>query len=414
MKNVLLILFIFLVGQSLKSQVGTHIENGTEITSDSSFTGHLLLGLSNDVSMALDKNDIQVRNMDVPGSTLFLNRYAGNINAVGGNSSGLFLIGANSGNHKLTVNVDGTDGISIDGDGTGNARLRISNGGGNHFLFDDNAANNVFKMQSATGLSFVINGGDEVMRIAPSQKVLFGSTIEIDHKGLQNGGQIFIKDSEGSDRVKIYATADVSDRGGLISLFNDNDNRTIRLQAHDSQKAGRIDLADSSGTINIKIDADWNGTGDSRIITDEIQIEGGSDLAERFEITNTSEDIMPGYLVSLDPQHEGKLMITKQAYDKKIVGVVSGANGIKPGILMGQAGTEAYGDDLVTLSGRTYIKANNSNGAIMIGDFVTSSKIAGEAMKATKKKKSYGALIGKAMSNMVDGSGFILVLVNLQ
>jgi len=35
-------------------------------------------------------------------------------------------------------------------------------------------------------------------------------------------------------------------------------------------------------------------------------------------------------------------------------------------------------------------------------------------MRASNKKKSRGAVIGKAMTELVDGEGFILVLVNLQ
>lgn len=40
-------------------------------------------------------------------------------------------------------------------------------------------------------------------------------------------------------------------------------------------------------------------------------------------------------LVSVDTEREGGLCITKQ---QKIAGVISGANGIKPGMLMGSKG----------------------------------------------------------------------------
>ena len=175
-----------------------------------------------------------------------------------------------------------------------------------------------------------------------------------------------------------------------------------------------VEFVQADGTAALRLVTNFNNTGDARVITDEVQITGGSDLAELFEITNQEREIVPGYLVSLDPTAPGKLKISDEPYDKKIAGIISGANGIKPGILMGQDDTMATGDDLVTLSGRTYVMANTSNGDIKIGDMITTSSVAGQAMKATHKKKSRGAIIGKAMTELEDGSGFILVLVNLQ
>ena len=80
---------------------------------------------------------------------------------------------------------------------------------------------------------------------------------------------------------------------------------------------------------------------------------------------------------------------------------------------MGQDGTEAFGDQLVTLNGRTYVKANDLGGVIKVGDFLTSSPVAGEAMRVKNIKKARGSMIGKAMSE-TDENGFVLVLVSLQ
>jgi hypothetical protein len=164
----------------------------------------------------------------------------------------------------------------------------------------------------------------------------------------------------------------------------------------------------------IELISNFGQTDDSRIITDELEIKGGSDLAELFEITGVSDRIKPGMLVSLDRMEAGKLILTQSRYDTNIAGVISGANGIKPGILMGQQGTIASGEELVTISGRTYITCNTTGGPIRIGDLLTSSNLPGEAMKAGKKRKARGAIIGKAMSNLENGEGYVLVLVNLQ
>jgi hypothetical protein len=53
--------------------------------------------------------------------------------------------------------------------------------------------------------------------------------------------------------------------------------------------------------------------------------------------------------------------------------------------------------------------------AINPGDMLTTSATPGHAMKAVDRAKSYGAVIGKAMTGLALGkSGLVLVLVNLQ
>jgi len=82
-------------------------------------------------------------------------------------------------------------------------------------------------------------------------------------------------------------------------------------------------------------------------------------------------------------------------------------------MLMGQEGTIANGDYPVALSGRVYVLTTDINGKILPGDLLTTSDVAGHAMKATKKKKSFGSIIGKAMTSP-DENGYVLILVNLQ
>lgn len=198
-----------------------------------------------------------------------------------------------------------------------------------------------------------------------------------------------------------------------INLYDADGARTILLDSR-QQRGSRLVLYDTMGIEKIRIAANYNGGTDARIVTDEIEIRGGADLAEHFEITGITEKIKPGLLVSLDPDHPGKLMLSSTAYDTKIAGVLSGANGVKPGILMGQNGSIADGEELVTLSGRTYVKANTQSGPINVGDFITSSSIEGQAMRVKNKRKAKGAIIGKAMTELAGGEGFVLVLVNLQ
>jgi hypothetical protein len=152
-----------------------------------------------------------------------------------------------------------------------------------------------------------------------------------------------------------------------------------------------------------------------------LQITGGADFAENFEVseaTSSGEDatpkVEPGMVVSLDPASPGKLALSAQAYDRRVAGIISGAGGVKPGMVMSQEGTLAHGKRPVALSGRVYCWVDASQGAIEPGDLLTTSNTPGHAMKAVDAAKAQGAIIGKAMTGLKDGKGLVLVLITLQ
>jgi hypothetical protein len=96
-----------------------------------------------------------------------------------------------------------------------------------------------------------------------------------------------------------------------------------------------------------------------------------------------------------------------------VAGIVSGANGINPGISLHQEGALEAGKN-VALSGRVYALADATSGPIKPGDLLTTSTIPGHAMKAADHLRAQGALLGKAMTPLPSGSGMVLVLVTLQ
>ena len=148
------------------------------------------------------------------------------------------------------------------------------------------------------------------------------------------------------------------------------------------------------------------------LTTNCLKILGGCDLAEPF--ASKSENILPGMLMVLDPDNPGKLLIAKDSYDKKVIGIVSGANNINPGLIMNQDDTFTDGKYPVALTGRVYCYADASYSPIKIGDMLTTSETPGFAMKVTDYSKSQGAVIGKAMTNLENGCGFVLVFVSIQ
>jgi hypothetical protein len=119
-------------------------------------------------------------------------------------------------------------------------------------------------------------------------------------------------------------------------------------------------------------------------------------------------------VLSIDPENPGKLKVCDVPYDRCVAGVVSGAGGIHPGMMMGQAGSVADGDHPVALTGRVYCYADASKRSIQPGDLLTTSETPGHAMAARDFERSHGAVIGKAMTSLDEGTGLVLVLVNLQ
>lgn len=181
------------------------------------------------------------------------------------------------------------------------------------------------------------------------------------------------------------------------------------------------DVQMGSSNPNITNVALWNSaTGKNmNLFVSSLTITGGADFAENFDVNAATASEAPakveaGMVVSIDPANPGKLQLSGLAYDRRVTGVISGAGGVKPGMMMGQEGTLANGQHPVALSGRVYCWVDASQRAIEPGDLLTTSSTPGHAMKAIDPAKAQGAIIGKAMTGLKEGKGLVLVLVTLQ
>jgi len=154
--------------------------------------------------------------------------------------------------------------------------------------------------------------------------------------------------------------------------------------------------------------------------TKALQILGGADVAEPFDIAPAAsapeQMIEAGMVVSIDPEHAGELRLCDSAYDTKVAGVISGANGLAPGMILRSEGdANADGKHPVAMTGRVWVWCDAAaGGAVHPGDRLTTSATPGHAMRVDEDRRTNGAVIGKAMTELKEGRGLVLVLVNLQ
>lgn len=138
----------------------------------------------------------------------------------------------------------------------------------------------------------------------------------------------------------------------------------------------------------------------------------GADLAESFPIEGAKAE--PGTVLMVGSGPDGELRVADESYSRLVAGVVSGAHGLDAGVVLKGKSFESEGEAPVALSGRVWVKCDASHTPIHVGDLLTTAELPGYAMVATDRERSYGAVLGKAMTSLDRGTGLVLVLVSLQ
>lgn len=226
---------------------------------------------------------------------------------------------------------------------------------------------------------------------------------------------------EGSGALPGFVAAGVHGIGGgnLISGY------AVGVLAEGTHSNGLVATTQDAGYYGGYFKNTAGGTalfadGTAKVRT--LQILGGADLAERFDVDQSAD---PGMVLRIDESAPGRLRISDCAYCRCVAGVVSGAEHLNAGVVLGNEEDGARGDGgarplakartaAVALSGRVWVKCNDSGGPIRPGDLLTTSSRPGYAMRAADRDRLPGAVLGKAMSSLNAGAGMVLVLVSLQ
>ncbi len=326
------------------------------------------------------------------------------------------LHGGSDGSYLSLYAADGSVGVFADGDDLGGGSIGLRNTNGNNRVFIDglgNSGGGQVQLYANDGSStLALYGDDSSAGMIHVNNSVSATRVTIDGEGAASGGEISIAANNGVNGISLQGSESGAE-GAQVVMRNYLGNTTVQLDSDASgNRSGYLRLYNSNSTAKVTLEAD--ASGDGKITCDVLQINGGSDLSEKFDIKSIHSPLKPGMIVCIDPENPGQLVTSSKAYDRTVAGIVSGAGGVKPGMLMGQAGTAADGKHPVALTGRVYCYVDADPGAIKPGDLITTSARPGHGMKVKSHDKAQGAVIGKAMSPLDKGQGLVLVLVSLQ
>jgi len=221
---------------------------------------------------------------------------------------------------------------------------------------------------------------------------------------------IVIRGATGEDSIELDGNSGIvvrDDSGKLVLNFAKRANMPGqpaglwlgKAKADGGGAAGLLVIRDVIGVDSITLD----GTKGDIILAN-------ADVAEEFEV-DPSENAEPGTVMVIDGV--GTIGQSREAYDRKVAGVISGAGGFKPGLLLDKK-SSPYKRSPLAVTGKVFCKVDARYSPIEVGDLLTTSDTPGHAMKAVNPSRAFGAVIGKSLGTLQGALGMVPILVALQ
>jgi hypothetical protein len=311
---------------------------------------------------------------------------------------------ATGGSDRVTINASGNVGIgttSPDVDGTGNRTLTVYTASGESADLEvasaraDASGVNIGKLVGIYDTNSVGHKLITEIRFASD-----GTTAN------QRGG-----------KIELYTKPDASTTSTLRMTISNGGNFTFGGGV--TSGTTTLDLG-GSGTANAVCHTTQTGTNDEGLV--DCTSSPIADYAEMYPVTGDVEvgDLLVTSAEQVNTYNQSngqvdwgevkgtvsRLTKSASAYQSSVIGIVS--DNYSDFSSTGYNIKEEDNPKSVALAGRVLVKASAENGAIAPGDVLTSSSIAGHAMKATAP----GRAIGIALSGLSGGTGQVMVFVN--
>jgi hypothetical protein len=330
-------------------------------------------------------------------------------------------------NNQVTIRLFGTQGAASFGANGSSGSLKLADGDGEARI-QANVAGitgltaagvEMFQLSAGYGWLKLMKGGQPTVVLNGGQ-----ANLVLGDNGL--AGEVYLRDGDGTTRVRLNGSRgqlSLYDESGVVkatlgpegtttkhwtlrlrdeagrnlAVLGRNGNLTLGGgQRRDTGHDGDIVLLDQSGRQRIHLDG---GAGDILLFN--------ADCAEEFE---AEDDAEAGSVVVATGGP--RLARGSRAYDRRVVGVVSGAAGLRPSVVLGHRADSRQRVPVAVL-GRVACLADAGYGAIGVGDLLTTSETVGHAMRVSDHAAAMGAVLGKALAPLARGRGLVEALVAL-
>ena len=174
---------------------------------------------------------------------------------------------------------------------------------------------------------------------------------------------------------------------GSLNIYKDNEQRVFIGNFREGNSGAFF--KNKEGERKIELWVSPSGNGYVRV--------NGTDVKDYAEVLDlaTRKGVRPGSVVAFDAA-AGGLVPASAANARQVVGVISGAGGFRPGMVIGSR-ADGSSDLPVAMSGVVYVRVSDEAGAVQAGDLLVPSSVAGVGMRTADPGAVAGQVFGKAL-----------------
>jgi hypothetical protein len=201
----------------------------------------------------------------------------------------------------------------------------------------------------------------------------------------------------------VVGTNDAPAPGGNGGWFESEQGEGVRGLSKNPNHAGVVGVNTGGGDAGF-FQGPVQVHGNVTIDKDSDLILAGADYAEA--LTTNDAEVAAGMVVVLGD--DGEIHPCAKDYDTRVAGIVSGAGGVKPAIVLDRHDHSAH----VALIGKVWCFADADVAPIRPGDLLTTSSTVGHCRRINQPGRAFSAVVGKALTPLLAGCGMVRVLVS--